>query len=283
MHYAPSTQPEPYRQIIARSITLYRIAFSKVFPEALLLALIFFLSNLLFYFGYFTLPIDIASFNLQGLLFLVIDIICLTLFTALLWRMRCVIKHAHETVSDDMRISLRKLPFIIAAALIQTTLFLFIWFTTILFVRFYGQAYLLAINDPVRIFLLSIPLFFQGFLNIYIFFLLIFYQPLILTENKAIFTALFSSAKLVWKNWWRTFSVLLTPVLCYVLVLILIQVASGLHIPIYFFRFYTLSLPAILVHIFVFTLFLPWFASILLIQLHDLELRKKLATKLSIS
>ncbi|GEM_PF-1324205 len=284
MSYALSTQPESYGQIILRSIQLYKAGFYKIFFEALLLAFICFLPRILAHFGYLSNPMIHEWSSFQSLFLILINIIALAFFTALLWRMRCVIQHVNETAVSDIKITIRKLPLIIGGSLIQTAIQLFMFFTSIGVFKFFVEQYILNSQPPLQLtqhplhaFLISTPVIFQTLFNIYIFFLFIFYLPLILTEHKAIINALIKSAKLVWKNWWRTFTVLLTPWLCYLIILLLVLRITGCNTPFYFFQPSALPLPLILFQVLMFTLFIPWFAATLLVQLRDLELRQKIS------
>lgn len=126
--------------------------------------------------------------------------------------------------------------------------------------------------------LLTIAIFIIQFLVIlYLSVMFIFFIPLIATENKGIFSSLQKSISLAWNHWWRVFSVQITPWLCYVILLIIIKYALNIDIHIYFIETTAPSLKTSLLHIVIFALYIPWVAALLLVQLKDLELRKRIS------
>jgi hypothetical protein len=81
---------------------------------------------------------------------------------------------------------------------------------------------------------------------------------------------------LVWNHWWRVFSTQLTPWLFYLALLIAVKYVLHIDFHIYFTQKIDNTLWVTIAHIAVFSLFIPWVAALLLVQLKDLELRKSL-------
>jgi len=271
-----ATQPETYRQQIKRSLKLYKASFSHVIFLSLLLSLIAFVPRLLTLLIGQDIFLSVPFLNRPRLWLFLIDVTGLFVFTALLWRIRCVITEAHESILTDMKIAIRKLPLIVGAALIQSFLFFVIGVTAFVYLYYFKQYDMITtmyhanhmVVIPMIVFL------FNSLVPIYLFFLFLFYLPLILTEDKGIFSAIKKSALLVWGNWWRTFWLQITPWMIYFLILVVVKRCFHLPIHIYFLIGEPSSWGATLFHIMLFALFIPIVGSTLLVQLRDLELRK---------
>ena len=277
MSYAPSTQPEPIRQLLKRSLRLYREALPKVIIVACLLAVISFIPRLVALAVGQDIFAYVPQFSAEQLWLLLFELLGLVLFTILLWRIQCVMDGMHDSLKEDLFITFKKLPRIIGAAIVESAVILLLFFMTMGVFYFLREQNLLDTTNHFQLFLLFIPIFAQLLLNGFIFVLLMFYLPLILTENKHIFAALGKSAVLVWGNWWRTFITQSIPWLVYLITLVIIKFVFRIHIHIYFIKITQLSLFATVVHIIIFALFIPWSAATLLVQLKDLEIRKRLA------
>jgi hypothetical protein len=274
MPYAPSTQPESVRQVLKRSCSLYRYAFTRAL--ALFLSLVAFIPRLLALVVGQDIFFGLPQWSPLRLWLILIEFTSLVFFTILLWRMRCVMYNMHESIKDDLVVTLKKLPRIIGAAVIENGIVMSLFLMIIGIVYVLRDQNLFADSKNLPFFLVIIPLYLQLCVNIFIFVLLMFYLPLILNENKHIFEALGKSAALVWGNWWRTFVTQLIPWAIYLLMLLFIRNTLGLNIHLYFLPMVHLSVAATCVHILLFTLFLPWFAATMLVQLQDLEIRKAL-------
>lgn len=277
MKVAISTQPERISQLLLRSVNLYRQSFSHIFFLALTVSIIAFIPRI------FTLMVGqdiftgVALLNPRRLWLLVIDLGCLMLLTAIIWRIRCVITDAHESILDDVEVAVKKLPYIIVSSFLQfLLLYIVIFFFVVIayFLIFHNNIPgLLSIKDQI---ISSTIIFVQFMLIMYIFFALYFYLPIIVIENKNILSSLRKSAYLVWKNWWRTFLVQITPWIVYLLVIIFLNATIKLNLHLYFIPGASnQSLFATIIHIFIFALFIPFFATTMLVQLRDLELRKE--------
>ncbi|MES2218937.1 MAG: hypothetical protein V4501_11065 [Pseudomonadota bacterium] len=277
MAYVPATGPETTKQLLDRSLHLYKTAFHKIFPIALALAILAFTPRMLAL--VYGAKLHHFSLSINQLAQLLLDLLSMIFFTAMLWDMRCVMTNDQENLIKDFKKSLKKIPLIIGASVVETAILLISTLTLFtmyfIFIRLFTHHFVIP-ADRFKVFLLTLPMIFQVLFNVFIFILLLFYLPIIVAENKGIFIALLRSAKLVWGNVWRVLKLQLTPWFIYSLWLIFFKNVFGLKIHIYFFALNNLSWSAVIVHLLIFALFVPWSAATLLVQLHDLELRKKL-------
>ncbi len=97
--------------------------------------------------------------------------------------------------------------------------------------------------------------------------------PLIITEQMGIFKAIKNSFKIIKGNWWRTFGLLL-------LVTIIIFVINTAINVIFTGKFQldpyqTRSMAQLIVNGVVTIAFIPWLYGVMLLQIHNLELRRK--------
>jgi hypothetical protein len=274
MKIALATQPENYRKLIKRNLDLYKRGFKHVFLVALLLSIIAFTPRIL---ALFANPDTVKAthfLNLHNLWYILIDFACLILFTALLWRIRCVITDTHESIGDDLKIAFRKLPYIFVASLLQTFIVIAVIIScSLLLFYIYSQLSTAPALSLLQIILLTIAASLQLILTLYILYSLYFYLPIILIENNGILNSLRKSSFLVWGNWWRTFQVQITPWIIYIVLLIVLQMLH-IRVDIYFIESNSPTFLATLIHILILALFLPWAGSLMLVQLNDLELRK---------
>jgi hypothetical protein len=175
-------------------------------------------------------------------------------YAAILHRMHAVATGANADLGTALRIGLIKLfPLLVASIL-----------------------YFLALT--VGLVLLVVPGILLG-LSLY------FYLPLIVVYNKGILAGLKSSHRLVWGNWWRTATVVAVPmflIMAFYGILGLVAGITGVGIAVggggeaevqRSLETYALisELAATLFSAFIG----PLFAALLLVQLHDLELRRE--------
>jgi hypothetical protein len=278
MQVALATQPESMIRLVSRSIKLYVKGLPRVLFFSLLLSMVVFIPRLFALIYGEEINPSLITQGIHVFWFICIEIGVLFVFTSMLWRFRCVLYQEHESILSDMTTAIKKLPFIIAAAFIQFAFFAIL--TTITFVfGFYLTQYEMMTPDVVQFksaFLASILLALNFWVILYLYYLLIFYLPLILTEDKGIIASLKQSIFLVWGKWWRTFLFLLIPWFFYVVLLIIIRKIFNLDLHIYFIEpVIQTTWTTVILHILIFAIFVPWVASALLIQLRDLELRKK--------
>jgi len=274
MQFAPATQPESNWDVIKRGWNLYNASFSHVFILALSLSVVAFLPRLVSFALGTNIVIALPPYSPHRLWFTLIDIVCLIFFTCIMWRIRCFVLGKHERITEDFNVAFHKWPLILVASIIQTLLYFILLITITSYFSYLAQTGILFKTNPVSICMVILPAAVQLLFNVYVFFLLLFYLPLIVTENSTIIGSLKRSAELVWRNWWRVFYVQTFPWFCYVLVIILIKVVTHFPIHLYFFQVNKATLSGLYTHLFIFGMFIPWWATSLIVQLHDLELRK---------
>lgn len=280
-----STHPETINQLLVRSLKLYWYSFTKVFLLSLLISILVFIPEIITYATNNDYFANLSFFNLQRLWLLLINLGALTLFVALLWRIRCVVTDTHEAVKDDLKVALKKMPYIIVATLLTTILCMVINLLCVTFIYLtighFNDAHTVIINWKdiwVSGILIAIQTILLGYLAI----AWCFYLPLIVIENLGILLSLKKSIRLVWKNWWRTFLAQVTPWILYIVALVILKNIINLNISLFYEQAkQTPTLSILCLHILVFALFLPWSASLLMVQLRDLELRKAEAERKS--
>jgi hypothetical protein len=266
MRYTPATIPETVSQVIARAWWLYLSTFLKVFLLALIIAVIAFIPKLILL-GLHTKSFSLSPFNFK-LIVAAVEIIDLSLFTAILWRLQCVTTHKHEKLQDDLLTAVKKVPLVIVAAILQNLLFFVLAVTALKSITIFNKSIL-------GVLVAGLPIILASALCLALFVLFYFYLPLILTENKNPIRALQRSVQLVWGEWWRTFWTQLAPWLIYfVCIIVLKMLVNSLkpYLPAEVLIFF-----ALVFYIGIFAMFIPWFAATMLIQLRDLELRKKIS------
>jgi hypothetical protein len=274
MKYTSATHPESTFQLLGRSWSLYCHTFWKVFFLSLVLSTIAFIPRIIALLAGRDVMAELPWLSPHQLWVFLIYIIDLTIFVAILWRLQCVTTDAHESLNQDIRVAVRKVPLILVAALTQFLMFLVVSLTAIGINYYSAQHHTIENANILGIFLLGLPAVFQMIFSIYIFYLFYFYLPIILTENQGAFAALSRSAKLVWGKWWKAFWPITLPWIAYFCVLIAF-VKFGFSMHIYFFKVNNLTPAGTLLHILTFAVFIPWFAATALVVLRDLELRQK--------
>lgn len=261
-----ASSPESNLQLTKRIFNLYAASILHVFGLALLLALIAFFPR------FVVLAINSAflSAKFYRVYLIAIELLIVFTFTAMLWRIRCVITNAHERILDDFSIASKKLLLIIGAAAIHLLIILSFSFLMVLLFS-YSKNHTTLVS--YYIFVIFCAIYF--FLMIYINFLFSFYLPIILTENQGIWAAIKKSVTLVWGNWWRVFLLqLLTPASYAVCLLILNEFFSiDIH---FYFSHTNATIIATLINLVFLAIFIPLYGATLLVQLRDLELRKAL-------
>jgi hypothetical protein len=273
------SQPESYKQLIRRSFLLYRKSFSKIILLSFLLSVVVFIPRLLSNIIGQDIFANISPFSPHRLWLVVIDLVSLTCFIGILWHMHCVVVRLHEPLVEDFLVGIKKVIYVFIAAIIQST----IVFAVVMLI--YGiqillhEHHLLFGKNLLGILFTVFVFFSQLAIIVYVSTLFCFFIPIIAIENKGIITSLERSVSLVWNHWWRTFSVQLTPWFSYLILLLIIKYVFRLNIHIYFMEYDSHSNWITCLYIILFTLFIPWAASLMIIQLKDLELRKKLTQK----
>jgi len=137
MAYVHATQPRGIKQLVFSSLTLYRKAFFHVILLAMIVAITANVPRVLIYaFGH-SFFAGTTPFSPGRLWFIVLDLIGLTFFSAIIWRLHCYIKVSHEAYKDDIIKGLRKIPRIFVAVVLQMII---LW--SLLFIMYSFYAYL---------------------------------------------------------------------------------------------------------------------------------------------
>lgn len=273
MKIALSIQPESNKRLLKRSLRLYRASIPHVFGLALLLSLIVFIPRIISLVIEQDILDSINTLFLYNFFLIALNIGIIFVFTAILWRMRCIIMDAHESILDDFTIASKKIFLIIAAAIIQMLII-----GMITFIVYYFFTFIIKQNTLLHMYIAMAVAVLYFFMWGYVFYLLIFYLPLILTEDKGFISSLLKSVSLVWGNWWRVFLLQITPLISYVLFLLLIKYLFKIDLNIYFISYMQEgSILTTLINLLIFAFFIPFNAAVLLIQLRDLELRKQVS------
>jgi hypothetical protein len=215
---------------------------------------------------------DPLSPNLLWLI--IIDLGAFIFFIAILWHIHCTMNNLREPLITDLYVGIKKVIRVFLASILQTLII----FSALLI--FFGFQILLVNSNiafstnPFAILLTTLFFLAQFLLVFYLISLFIFVLPLIAVENKPITLSIEQSVSLVWDHWWRVISLQLLPWIVYTALLLVLSNLLGLGIHLYFTKGGSASLLIALMNMVLFALFVPWIASLLLVQLYDLELRK---------
>jgi len=269
------SQPESYTQLIKRSLKLYRQSFKHVLLFSFLMAVVVFIPRFLSYLIGQDLFLNLKPLDFHRLWLFIINVAGLIFFISLLWRMHGVICQAHEPLTEDLSLGIKRVFYVVVAAILQSAL---AFGTTIIILGLLPiiHHYLLPTTHFSTMILIMAIFVFEFFLIIYIYTLFAFLTPLIAIEKKGILSALQRSAYLVWNHWWRTFSVQVTPWFSYLLLLFLLKYAFKIDVHIYFIESSHHHILGTLINMILFIVYIPWVAALLLVQLKDLELRKQI-------
>ncbi len=272
-----STRPESNPTLLKRSFRLYIASFLQVIPLAFLLSIIVFVPEFFSWiFGRDVFAPNLSMDNFWGLFF---NLVIVFVYLALLWRMRGVIYEAHERMKEDVREATRKYLRVVIAGLIVTFIYGLIAFTTMIIYSFLLEQRIFLDPSYFAMTIVSIISFVYAAVVTYLYFAFYFYLPLILTEDAGIITSLIESFILVYNNWWRVFLLQITPGITYLIVLILVRFIFHFNVNIFLLSPPgQISIGVYIFHIISLSLFIPWIAAILLLQLHDLEQRNEYKT-----
>lgn len=275
-----STQPESNWELFKRATRLYQLTLSKTFLFSFILAMVVFIPRIISTYLGRNIFATLNPYSLSYLWVVILNLAVLGLFIAIIWHMHCVIRHKHEAIKDDVLMGVKKLLTVFLAGIVENTI-VFIFAICVIMMQLHLHQYSWLNSNSLFALIFTIALFLAQFILLaYIATLFYFLTPIITTENAGLFSAIKRSASLVWNHWWRTLSLQLAPWLCYLLVLMLLKFVVDLDIHIYFIRHQnTYDYTSLIINLLLFAFFIPLVAATLLVQLKDLELRKKLATK----
>jgi len=272
------TRPASYTKLLKHSFYVYRESFINVFFLNLILSIIVFLPSILASFNASPF-VNMARFDPRNLWLILLDLVFLIFFVAILWQIHCVMFDIKDRFIEDVNVGIHKLFSVFVACLIHivcimAAISVIYGFQFVLFRpqplmenTFWGAAFIGVVFGLQIIFVLYIATLF------------IFYVPIIATENKGIINALKRSISLSWNHWWRIISLQITPWLFYIFALVLLKFLFGVNENFFFSERKVYAFQITMIHLLLFTLFISWVASLLLTQLNDLELRKKLEMK----
>lgn len=272
-------QPGSYSRLLKYSFILYAVSFKRVIGLAFILALITFVPRLLSIAIGQDIFLNVPMLSPYRLWLLLIELVGLMIFVAILWRMHCITKDIHEPIIQDFLIGFKKALYIIVASIIQCAI-VFTVTALIYSMQLLLQYYHLLFSTNLLGMIVTFIVFFgEGILILYVSTLFIFLIPIIAIEEKGIFSAIKRSIFLVWNHWWRVFSLQLTPWVCYLFVMLIIRYAFNIQINIYFLGYGPHNTWVSFLQLVLFTLFLPWLAALMIVQVRDLELRKHITQK----
>ncbi len=276
MEIQPSTRPETYSELLARSLKLYLRVLPSTFLFALFIAIILFIPRLLSVAVGQNVFLSTAWMNQLALLYLAMYLSIFWFMAALLWAINCIESNKHQNFIVDFKMAAKRVLYIFGAALCLSFIILLIgllafWLNELLW---YFKLYFY--NQYLSSMLLFLVLLVQLVFTVWVVTRLYFYFPLIVLEHEGIFLAFKQSAHLVHKQVKRTLALQLTPWMSYFISLLIIKMIFKLNINIYFMPKNPVStLYPTLLHIIILALFIPWASSMILVQLRDLKLRKE--------
>lgn len=114
--------------------------------------------------------------------------------------------------------------------------------------------------------------------GLYLFFIIPLYIQLVILEKTNPFKTFSLCLDLIYSNWWRTFFTIYIPALIFISVIFLIESFVRTKFIVQLNHVY-LDIGLIITKIVLTAIYIPWFVSVTLIQLHDLVLRSNQAEK----
>lgn len=275
-----STQPESYRHLIKRSFGLYKSSFKRVIIQSFLLALITFIPRILSDYIGQDIFAGLAATSPHRLWLFVIELASFAFLISIIWRMHCVLHQIREPLIEDIKVAVRKIIAVFIASLIEGVMIastvMFIYWMLMLQNEY--QTWLLGSSyGMITLFLCTIIEF--GII-LYVASLFVFLLPLIAVEDKGILNAIKTSIYLGWNHSYRIITTQITPWLSYLVTLMVFKYLFKVDFHIYLIQHTSQSGLITFLHICLFTLYIPWFASLLIVQLKDLELRKHISSNL---
>ena len=273
-----STHPQPYRELIKRSLRLYFASFGQILFHAFLFAFIIFLPRLLAYIFNLRL-ISNQSFSLLDVIYIaLIDFAALLVLVAMFRKLHDIAHYKKPDFRLRLDVNLKKVTATFVACVIQNIIVFGVIYLTFAFqYMLYRNHMLFASPNSFSINVVLMVLLFalQVAIIFYLSTLFIFLVPLIAIEDKHIFESIARTIALTWNHWWRVFATQLTPWICFFLLTLAVRYIADINVRIYAIDSASNSLLVTLLQMFLFTLFISWPLSLLYIQLKDLECRKK--------
>lgn len=268
-------KPSSYSGLMQKSFDLYQSSLRGVFLLSLILSIIVFIPRMVSYYVGIDVFSEGAGYSSVQLWLVFIDLAAIVFLISIFYRLNCEIGHKHENYSEDLLVGVYRVLLVLAAAVVQTIVMVGVGLLIYQIQMFLYEYEIISTTSWWGSIGLAVFFSSMSLLILYIYTLFIFYLPIISVETRAVFRALLLSAKLVWNHWWRVFSLQITPWFAYVFALIFLRMI-GLDIHIYFVEGNQSTVMALIANILLLTLYIPWAASLLLVQLKDQELRLKL-------
>jgi len=241
-----ANQPQSISKVLDNGIRLCLSSFKSVVGIAFVAAIISNIPNL-----FSPVPQIGQTFVTEGMkqmmwASLIATIISLGFFNAVIFKMDAVASNKEASLGDALSTGLKKLVPVVIGVLL----------------------YMLAIM--LGFVLLVVP-------GIILVMSLLFYSMLIIVDNRGIIESLKTSHHLVWGNWWRTSTVLTVPAILIMVLYIALGFITGVTAGLAGGVEQATGMPVTitLFSIAVGTVGGPLFYAIMLVQLHDLKLRKQ--------
>ncbi len=280
MPIKPSTRPESYSQLVARSLKLYWQALPRTFFFAFLTAIVVFIPRLICVAVGQNVFLKATGSKQILVLYLAIYVSVLWFAAAIIWCINCIERNKHKNFITDIEMAGKRIIYVLGAAVCLFIIASLIGGLGYFLHCLLWHLKLYSLHNDLTVLLFFLVLLLQLGASIFVSTLFYFYFPLIVIEHDGIATALKQSALLVWHKVWMTLGVQLTPWLAYLVTLIAVKMIFKLNIIIYFMPINPVAnFYPVLLHIGILALFIPWASSIMLVQLRDLELRKAAASR----
>lgn len=275
MPIKPSTRPETYSQLVARSLRLYWSVLPRTFFLAFLVATIIFIPRLICVAIGQNVFLAASHVNQILVLYLAMYVSTLWFLAATIWCINCIERNKHKSFIVDIEMAGKRILYVLGAALCIFVVCLVIGLVTGFLNYLFWHLHFYSYDKYLTAILLFLVLLLQVGFTVTVGTLAYFYFPLIVIEHDGVVTALKQSVVLVRKKIWITLCLQLTPWLAYLLLLIALKMVFQLNINIYFMPLNPVAnFYAALLHMIILALFIPWSCSMMLVQLRDLELRK---------
>jgi len=240
-----ANQPQSISKVLDNGIRLCLSSFKYVVGIALVSAIISSIPNLLTPAQQAGQVLAAGQMKQFGVVVLIATIASLAFFNAMIFRIDASASNVETSLGNSLATGVKKL------LPVLTGMFLY------MLVVMLGSILLLI---PGIILMMS----------------LFFYSMLIVVDNRGIIDALKTSHRLVWGNWWRTTTVLMVPAALMMVIYIAMGFVAGVTAGLAGVE-QTTGMPVTitLFSIAVGTVGGPLFYAIMLVQLHDLKLRKQ--------
>lgn len=270
------SQPVTNKQVLKRSLILYYRSYSSVALLSLLLAITIFIPRFISDLVGQDMFQGLSLYSWQRAWIFVIDLVGIGFLVAMVWRMYCIAQNIKDPFLEDYAVGAKKMFSVVVAAILQC---IFLFFISFIIFGLQAMMYKhqLLFKAELGSQLLTLFIFIaQFFVVAYLATLFVFFIPLIATENKGPLKSLEYSALLVWNHWWRTFSVQITPWIIYTILVLIVRNYIDIDLHFYYVGHQPHSILSTLFNIGLFVLFIPWVPALLLVQLKDLEMRRKM-------